>query len=37
MAGKMHVKEIRIGTQMIGEGGETGNVATIDVELRKTG
>jgi len=36
MAGKLHVKEIGIGTQVIGEGGETRDVSTIEIKLQKT-
>ncbi len=33
--GKMMVKEITIGTQAIGEGGDTRNVSTIDIKIEK--
>ncbi len=36
-AGKLAVKEISIGTQVLGEGGDTRNVSTIDIKLQKTG
>ena len=35
-AGKLAVKEIAIGTQTIGEGGDTRNVSTIEIKLEKT-
>ena len=35
-SGKMSVKEIAIGTQVIGEGGDTRNVSTIDIKIEKT-
>ena len=34
--GKMSVKEVTIGTQVIGEGGETRNVSTIDIKIEKS-
>jgi DNA-binding protein len=34
--GKMSVKEVTIGTQVIGEGGDTRNVSTIDIKIEKT-
>jgi DNA-binding protein len=37
MAGKLAVKEIGIGTQALGEAGETRNVSTIEIKLEKTG
>jgi DNA-binding protein len=33
--GKMSVKEVTIGTQVIGEGGDTRNVSTIDIKIEK--
>jgi len=36
MAGKLAVKEIGIGTQVIGEAGDTRNVSTIEIKLEKT-
>lgn len=36
-AGKLAVKEISIGTQVIGEGSDTRNVSTIEIKLEKTG
>jgi DNA-binding protein len=36
-AGKLAVKEISIGTQIIGEGGDSRNVSTIEIKLEKTG
>jgi DNA-binding protein len=35
-AGKLAVKEISIGTQLIGEGGDSRNVSTIEIKLEKT-
>jgi len=35
-AGKLAVKEISIGTQTIGEGGDTRNVSTIEIKVEKT-
>jgi DNA-binding protein len=35
-AGKLTVKEIGIGTQTIGEGGDTRNVSTIEIKLQKS-
>jgi DNA-binding protein len=37
MAGKLNVTEIAIGTQVLGEGGETRNVSTMGIKIRKTG
>ncbi len=34
--GKMTVKEVTIGTQVIGEGGDTRNVSTIDIKVEKS-
>ncbi len=34
--GKLSVKEITIGTQVIGEGGDTRNVSTIDIKVEKS-
>jgi DNA-binding protein len=34
--GKLSVKEIAIGTQVIGEGGDTRNVSTIDIKIEKS-
>ena len=36
-AGKLAVREISIGTQMLGEGADTRNVSTIEIKLEKTG
>ncbi len=36
-AGKLSIKEISIGTQVLGEGGDTRNVSTIEIKLQKTG
>jgi len=36
-AGKLAVKEISIGTQVIGEAGDSRNVSTIEIKLEKTG
>jgi DNA-binding protein len=36
-AGKLAVKEISIGTQIIGEGADTRNVSTIEIKVEKTG
>ena len=35
-AGKMLIKEVTIGTQAIGEGGDTRNVSTIDIKIERT-
>ena len=35
-AGKMRVNEVTIGTQAIGEGGDTRNVSTIDIKIERT-
>ena len=34
--GKLLVKEVTIGTQAIGEGGDTRNVSTIDIKIEKS-
>jgi len=34
--GKMTIKEVTIGTQAIGEGGDTRNVSTIDIKVEKS-
>ncbi len=36
-AGKLAIKEVSIGTQVIGEGGDTRNVSTIEIKLQKSG
>jgi len=36
-AGKLAIQEISIGTQVLGEGGDTRNVSTIDIKVKKTG
>ena len=36
-AGKLTIKEISIGTQVLGEGSDTRNVSTIELKLEKTG
>ena len=35
-AGKMSIKEVTIGTQALGEGGETRNVSTMDIKIEKS-
>ena len=35
-AGKMSVKEVTIGTQALGEGGDVRNVSTIDIKIEKS-
>jgi len=35
-AGKLQVKEISIGTEVIGEAGDTRNVSTIEIKVQKT-
>ncbi len=35
--GKLEVKEISIGTQVMGEGSDSRNVSTIEIKLQKTG
>jgi DNA-binding protein len=34
--GKLSIKEVTIGTQVIGEGGDTRNVSTIDIKIEKS-
>jgi DNA-binding protein len=34
--GKLSIKEVTIGTQVIGEGGDTRNVSTIDIMIEKS-
>ena len=34
--GKMAVKEVTIGTQALGEGGDIRNVSTIDIKIEKS-
>lgn len=34
--GKLHAKEVKIGTQAIGEGNDTRNVSTIEIKVEKT-
>lgn len=36
-AGKLTVREIGIGTQVLGEGADIRNVSTIEIKLEKTG
>ena len=36
-AGKLAIKEISIGTQVLGEGSDIRNVSTIELKLEKTG
>jgi DNA-binding protein len=36
-AGKLAVQEIGIGTEVLGEAGDTRNVSTIEIKLKKTG
>jgi len=35
--GKVNIKEVRIGSEVLGEEGETRNVSTIEIILEKTG
>lgn len=35
--GKLSIKEVRIGSEVLGEEGETRNVSTIEIILEKTG
>ena len=35
--GKLNIKEVRIGSEVLGEEGETRNVSTIEIILEKTG
>ena len=35
-AGKLHVKEVKIGTQVLGEGSDARNVSTIEIKVEKT-
>ena len=34
--GKLHVKEVRIGSETLGEAGETRNVSTIEIVIEKS-
>jgi len=34
-SGKMSVREVIIGTQVMGEGGDTRNISTIDIKIEK--
>ncbi len=34
--GKLDIKEVKIGTEVLGEAGETRNVSTIEIELERT-
>ncbi len=34
--GKLGIKEVRIGTELLGEAGETRNVSTIEIVLEKS-
>ena len=34
--GKLQIKEVRIGTEVLGEEGETRNVSTIEIMLEKS-
>jgi DNA-binding protein Alba len=34
--GKLSIKEVRIGTELLGEGDEQRNVSTIEIVLVKT-
>jgi DNA-binding protein len=36
-AGKLTIKEVGIGTQVLGEGSDVRNVSTIEIKLEKTG
>ena len=33
--GKLHIKEVRIGSETLGEAGETRNVSTIEIVIEK--
>lgn len=35
-AGKLAIKEVSIGTQMLGEGSDIRNVSTIEIKVQKT-
>ncbi|SRR5712692_2428275 len=34
--GKLNIKDVKIGTELLGEEGETRNVSTIEIKLEKT-
>jgi len=34
-AGKLHVREVKIGTQVIGDGPDSRNVSTIEIKIEK--
>lgn len=36
-AGKLVIKDVSIGTQVIGEGSDSRNVSTIEIKITKTG
>ena len=36
-AGKLAIREISIGTQVLGEGSDIRNVSTIEIKVEKTG
>jgi DNA-binding protein len=36
-AGKLTIREISIGTQVLGEGSDIRNVSTIEIKVEKTG
>jgi len=36
-AGKLAIKEVIIGTEVIGEGSDARNVSTIEIKVQKTG
>ena len=36
LGGKIKVKDITIGTQTVGEGGDSRNVSTIEIKVEKT-
>ncbi len=35
--GKLNIKDVKIGSEVLGEEGETRNVSTIEIKLEKTG
>ena len=37
LAGRVAIKEISIGTELLGEGSDVRNVSTIDIKLQKSG
>ena len=34
--GKLHIKEVKIGSEVLGEAGETRNVSTIEIMIEKS-